>query len=160
MRSSIFSVIHLILDCFKSFFKVLNGMCRQSAGDQHENASSMAAAIEELTFSIAHMSDLANDANTLSQSSCELTQSARDVVGKTVSMINDISKVIGSTAQLVELLGSKAENAGQAALVIREIAEQTNLLALNAAIEAARAGALLLWRMRLESWLNAHAQSY
>lgn len=113
---------------------------RLSATEQHENTSSMAAAIEELTVSIAHMSDRANDANTLSQNSSELSQSARDVVKNTVTMINGISKVIESAAQQVELLGTKAENAGEAVRIIREIAEQTNLLALNAAIEAARAG--------------------
>lgn len=113
---------------------------RRSAGEQNENTSSMAAAIEELTVSIAHMSDRANDANTLSQNSSELSQTARTVVGNTASMINGISQVIESAAHQVELLGTKAENAGEAVRIIREIADQTNLLALNAAIEAARAG--------------------
>jgi methyl-accepting chemotaxis protein len=113
---------------------------RTSAGEQYENTSSMAAAIEELTVSIAHMSDRANDANTLSKNSSELSQEAKTVVGNTVTMINGISQVIESAANQVELLGTKAENAGKAVRIIREIAEQTNLLALNAAIEAARAG--------------------
>jgi methyl-accepting chemotaxis protein len=113
---------------------------RHSAGEQHESTSSMAAAIEELTVSIAHMSDRANDANTLSKSSSELSRSAKQVVGNTVVMINGIALVIESAAQQVEMLGTKAEKAGEAVRIIREIAEQTNLLALNAAIEAARAG--------------------
>jgi len=113
---------------------------RSSAIEQHENTSSMAAAIQELTVSIAHMSDRANDANTLSQKSSALSQSARTVVGNTVTMINTISQEIEAAAGQVELLGNKAENAGQAVRIIREIADQTNLLALNAAIEAARAG--------------------
>jgi len=113
---------------------------RRSSGEQHENTASMASAIEQLTVSIAHMSDRANDANALSQSSSELSQAAREVVGNTASMINGISRVIESAAHQVELLGTKAENAGEAVRIIREIADQTNLLALNAAIEAARAG--------------------
>jgi methyl-accepting chemotaxis protein len=113
---------------------------RQSAGAQHDSTSAMAAAIEELTVSIAHMSDRAHDANMLSKSSSDLSQSARKVVANTVNMINGISLVIESAANQVELLGTKAEKAGEAVRIIREIADQTNLLALNAAIEAARAG--------------------
>lgn len=113
---------------------------RQSSGEQHENTASMAAAIEELTVSIAHMSDRANDADNLSKNSSELSQSARHVVNNTVSLINGISGVIASASQQVELLGTKAEKAGEAVRIIREVADQTNLLALNAAIEAARAG--------------------
>jgi methyl-accepting chemotaxis protein len=113
---------------------------RKNAGEQHENTTSIAAAIEELTVSIAHMSDRANDANKLSKESNELSQSARKVVGNTITMINSISQVIETAATQVEQLGTKAENAGEAVRIIREIADQTNLLALNAAIEAARAG--------------------
>lgn len=113
---------------------------RKSAGEQFENTSSMAAAIEELTVSISHMSDRANDADKLAQSSSELSHTASIVVENTASMIYSISDVIASAARQVELLGTKAENAGEAVRIIREIADQTNLLALNAAIEAARAG--------------------
>lgn len=111
-----------------------------SAGEQYENTSSMAAAIEQLTVSITHMSDRANDANTLSQASSELSHSAQSIVNNTVNMITGISNVIEAAAHQVELLGTKAEKAGEAVRIIREIADQTNLLALNAAIEAARAG--------------------
>jgi methyl-accepting chemotaxis protein len=47
---------------------------------------------------------------------------------------------IQSSAEIINVLGHRADDIGKIIEVIDDLAEQTNLLALNAAIEAARAG--------------------
>jgi methyl-accepting chemotaxis protein len=50
------------------------------------------------------------------------------------------SSAIRSSADIIDILGRRADEIGKIIEVIDDLAEQTNLLALNAAIEAARAG--------------------
>jgi methyl-accepting chemotaxis protein len=60
-------------------------------------------------------------------------------------------------AELILELSEHTQQIGSTIGIVEDIAEQTNMLALNAAVEAARAGdtekALLLWRVKSESWL-------
>ena len=50
------------------------------------------------------------------------------------------TRTIQSSAEIIDVLGHRADDIGKIIEVIDDLAEQTNLLALNAAIEAARAG--------------------
>jgi len=63
---------------------------------------------------------------------------------KTMTQANDglnrINISIRSSAEIIDVLGERANEIGKIVEVIDELADQTNLLALNAAIEAARAG--------------------
>ena len=63
---------------------------------------------------------------------------------KTMTQANDglnrINTSIRSSAEIIDVLGDRANEIGKIVEVIDELADQTNLLALNAAIEAARAG--------------------
>jgi methyl-accepting chemotaxis protein len=74
------------------------------------------------------------------------TRSRREVEAglKTMSQANDglnrINTSIRSSAEIIDVLGDRANEIGKIVEVIDELADQTNLLALNAAIEAARAG--------------------
>jgi methyl-accepting chemotaxis protein len=91
-----------------------------TASDQASaNVSTVAAASEELSVSIA---DIGNQ-----------IAEALDNVSSTSAM------AVSSNERMSELMAS-AQQIGEVVTLIREIAGQTNLLALNATIEAARAG--------------------
>src|SRR5216110_3398844 len=59
---------------------------------------------------------------------------------KATDGLNRINSAISSSAEIISVLGQRADDIGKIIEVIDDLAEQTNLLALNAAIEAARAG--------------------
>jgi methyl-accepting chemotaxis protein len=59
---------------------------------------------------------------------------------KTTDGLNRTNRAIQSSAEIINILGHRADDIGKIIEVIDDLAEQTNLLALNAAIEAARAG--------------------
>jgi methyl-accepting chemotaxis protein len=112
------------------------------ADEQNDSTEAMAAAVEEMTVSIAQITDNAANAHALSSSARAAATDGSQVVEGTVHEMSQIARVIQDAAASVELLGSKSERAAEVVVIIKEIADQTNLLALNAAIEAARAGEL------------------
>ena len=59
---------------------------------------------------------------------------------KATDGLNRTNKAIQTSAEIINVLGHRADDIGKIIEVIDDLAEQTNLLALNAAIEAARAG--------------------
>lgn len=83
------------------------------------NAVSVAAAAEELSASIADISQQTTRSSTISQEAFGKAESANDAVLR---------------------LAATSEEVGEVLNLINKIAEQINLLALNATIEAARAG--------------------
>ncbi len=111
-----------------------------ASSHQSEAASSMAATVEEMTVSINHVADRANEANQLSVSSGEQAQHGETIIGETVAGINSIAETVRSAAEQISRLEQQSERINSVVAVIKEVADQTNLLALNAAIEAARAG--------------------
>ncbi|WP_114154784.1 methyl-accepting chemotaxis protein [Chromobacterium haemolyticum] len=115
--------------------EVANGSERQS-----EAATSMAASIEELTVSINHISDRAQDARSLSEQSGESSQQGSEVISRAVAEMRRINESVELAAGTINELVDKAQVISGIMQVIKDIADQTNLLALNAAIEAARAG--------------------
>jgi methyl-accepting chemotaxis protein len=102
--------------------------------------SAIAAATQEMTVSIAHISRFSNDVREVSKQSEELSAHGRDVIAELIVGMNEVSATVNNSSQTVESLGQESEKIGAVISVIKEIADQTNLLALNAAIEAARAG--------------------
>ena len=111
-----------------------------STQEQSQAASSMAATVEELTVSINHVADNANEAHGLSSDSGRQSAEGGAVIQETlVSMQRIADTVQGAAVQIAEL-GQHSDQISSIVNVIKEIADQTNLLALNAAIEAARAG--------------------
>ena len=107
---------------------------------QSEAASDMAATVEEMTVSINHVADRAQEANRLSSESGQLAITGEKVIGQTVTDIQDIATTVNAAAMLIEGLEQHSQQISNVVAVIKEVADQTNLLALNAAIEAARAG--------------------
>ena len=107
---------------------------------QSEAASGMAATVEEMTVSINHVADRAQEADRISNESGKLAASGENVIGQTASDIQDIASTVHAAADLIHGLEQHSQQISNVVAVIKEVADQTNLLALNAAIEAARAG--------------------
>jgi methyl-accepting chemotaxis protein len=107
---------------------------------QSEAASGMAATVQEMTVSINHVADRAQEANRISSESGRLASAGEKVIGQTAIDIQDIALIVNEAAELLHGLEKHSQQVSNVVAVIREVAEQTNLLALNAAIEAARAG--------------------
>ncbi len=93
----------------------------------------MASSVETVVGKSDMAATSANKAN-------DTANTGKSTIDKTVQKMQEIQKVVGESAQVIEALGRKSEQIGDIVNVITGISEQTNLLALNAAIEAARAG--------------------
>lgn len=107
---------------------------------QTEESNAAAAAIEEITVSIGHVADNAEEATQLAQSASAAAVDGKTRVECVSSDINAAAATSRSSAALVQRLTERTHQIGSIVSVIRDVADQTNLLALNAAIEAARAG--------------------
>lgn len=105
-----------------------------------EATSSAAAAVEEMSVTIDHISASARSTETTSSHGAGLASEGETLVSTAAETIQSMSQQISGAAVLIEGLETRANNIGGIAGVIKDIASQTNLLALNAAIEAARAG--------------------
>ena len=111
-----------------------------AASQQSDATSSMAAAIEQLTVSSSHISDIARDTESDSRGSMALASQGRERVEEASRAIQTIASAVTDASQRIGALEERADQISSIVGVIRDIAGQTNLLALNAAIEAARAG--------------------
>ena len=112
----------------------------ENSEKQSHAASGMAATMQELSVSIAHVGEQAGQAQALSVEAGEMARSGTTVITETIDDINEIATVVNGAADLVDELQTQSGLIRSVVQTIREIADQTNLLALNAAIEAARAG--------------------
>ncbi|MBI3524436.1 MAG: methyl-accepting chemotaxis protein [Betaproteobacteria bacterium] len=117
-----------------------NRLLVADAEQESQSVAAMAAAIEELTASINHLSENAAQAKHLSQQSGRTTTEGSRVVQTAIDEIKGIASTIEDASRNVQQLGEKSDRVSQVVGLIKEVAGQTNLLALNAAIEAARAG--------------------
>ena len=111
-----------------------------SAESQSDSASSMAACIQQLTVSIAHVGDRTAESDRFFKESGKLAQEGELVIGQTVQDILDIEGVVSVSSTRIRELDDQTKKIFSLMGVIDDIANQTRLLALNAAIEAARAG--------------------
>jgi len=111
-----------------------------ASSSNSDPTGSVAAAVEELSASIANIAQQANIASEASSNSYTLSQKGRADIDRAGLEMNQISESVRTSAHSITLLEEQAASISQITGVIRGIAEQTNLLALNAAIEAARAG--------------------
>ncbi len=112
----------------------------QRANEQSEIISSMAAAMEEMTVGISHVSDQSAEVHGVSEQSGELARGGSTAVNQLISEMRRIADSVNHSSETIEALGKESEKISSVVKVIKDIADQTNLLALNAAIEAARAG--------------------
>jgi len=110
------------------------------ANEQSEIIASMAAAMEEMTVGVSHISERSATVHSVLSESGELARGGSKAVQDLVSGIRRISDSVNRSSETIEALGKESEKINLVVNVIKDIADQTNLLALNAAIEAARAG--------------------
>jgi methyl-accepting chemotaxis protein len=121
----------------------LNGASQSivhSAREESDNATSMAAAMEQMIHNIAQIADHARNAQAISSQSEQLASSGGQVILGVVDGMSRIAEAVNESSSTITALGQSSEEIHSIIQVINSIAEQTNLLALNAAIEAARAG--------------------
>jgi methyl-accepting chemotaxis protein len=107
---------------------------------QSESASSMAAAVEEMTVSIDQVAENAREAHNITVQAADLSKSGTKIIESAATEMHKISEAVQSSSEIIEDLGRQSDQITSIVNTIKEIADQTNLLALNAAIEAARAG--------------------
>jgi len=107
---------------------------------QASSVSETSASIDQMVASIQRVADTAKMLVEISHRSREEAQTGRVTMDKATQGLNRTSKAIQSSANIIDVLGRRANDIGKIIEVIDDLAEQTNLLALNAAIEAARAG--------------------
>lgn len=123
--------------------QALSSSSRQVAATsayQSEAASAIAATVEQVTVSINHVAESAQEALKISRSSGGLSDQGSKIIHNTATGMQQIADTVRQTSGSIEELGQQSSQISSIIQVIKEIAEQTNLLALNAAIEAARAG--------------------
>jgi methyl-accepting chemotaxis protein len=108
--------------------------------DQTKQTSTVASAVEQMSFSIAANAQHAGQAAQVANTNNTDAVSSAEVMHRTLDKMRDIAEMVHRSATIVQKLGDSSEQIQAIVSTIDEIADQTNLLALNAAIEAARAG--------------------
>ena len=113
---------------------------RDSSAGQSESATAIAAAIEQMSVSIGHISTNTDDARQRAQDAGDTAAQGTHIIARSNDEMDAISSTVQGAESLIEALGQHSNRISLVMQVIKDVAEQTNLLALNAAIEAARAG--------------------
>jgi methyl-accepting chemotaxis protein len=112
----------------------------KSTQTQASSVSETSASIDQMVTSIQRVADTAKVLLDISNRSREEVHSGMGTMEKATDGLNRINTTIRSSGEIIDALGTRADDIGKIIEVIDDLAEQTNLLALNAAIEAARAG--------------------
>jgi methyl-accepting chemotaxis protein len=107
---------------------------------QSSSVAETSASIDQMVASIQRVADTARTLLEICQRSRDEVHTGIETMDKATSGLTRTSSAIRSSADIIDVLGRRADEIGKIIGVIDDIAEQTNLLALNAAIEAARAG--------------------
>ncbi len=135
IRSQVERTNHLVADMSRNSQDIAVAF-----SSQVDAANSTAAAVEQVSTSISHISAISQEVNATFADANQQSDSAMQGV---LSAASNSERVVDSIAQLGDTLLNLKQSSSEIrsiVQVIKEIADQTNLLALNAAIEAARAG--------------------
>lgn len=115
----------------------------QVATGAEMQVKAVAEAVAVVENMSANITQVAANANTVSQASMKAAETAKtgeQAIEKAIMQMDNAQKTVADSAEVIAELGVQSEQIGQIVETISGIAGQTNLLALNAAIEAARAG--------------------
>lgn len=107
---------------------------------QTDSTNSVAAAIEEMDLTVREISNSAQGASEVANTTEENVSASANTINKAMQNMSELSGVMTKSVNSVNELSSSINSISSILDEIRGISEQTNLLALNAAIEAARAG--------------------
>jgi methyl-accepting chemotaxis protein len=107
---------------------------------QSQEAYSMAAQVEIMTYTLDGLASQAEDVQRVSGDSSEHSVHGGEIIHAAANEMNHITATVDESSRTIQDLGTQSDQISQIVNVIKEIADQTNLLALNASIEAARAG--------------------
>jgi methyl-accepting chemotaxis protein len=107
---------------------------------QASSVAETSASIDQMVTSIQRVADTAKVLLDIANRSREEVLTGIQTMDKATDGLNRTNRAIQSSAEIINILGHRADDIGKIIEVIDDLAEQTNLLALNAAIEAARAG--------------------
>src|SRR6202795_1268862 len=107
---------------------------------QASSVAETSASIDQMVTSINRVADTAKVLLDIANRSREEVVNGIATMEKATDGLNPTNHAIQSSAEIINVLGHRADDIGKIIEVIDDLAEQTNLLALNAAIEAARAG--------------------
>ncbi|WP_462159661.1 methyl-accepting chemotaxis protein [Pseudoalteromonas sp. GB56] len=125
-------------DAQQSF--MLSKNAGQQIDAQHQQTEQVATAMNEMTATIAEVSQNVNVTSEQARAANELAMEGAEVAQKTRATIETLGNTVEQISDSVRGVSEQSGYIAAAAQMIEQIAEQTNLLALNAAIEAARAG--------------------
>jgi methyl-accepting chemotaxis protein len=107
---------------------------------QASSVAETSASIDQMVTSIQRVADTAKVLLDIANRSREEVGTGIATMEKATDGLNRTNHAIQASAEIINILGHRADDIGKIIEVIDDLAEQTNLLALNAAIEAARAG--------------------
>jgi len=107
---------------------------------QASSVAETSASIDQMVTSIQRVADTAKILLDIANRSRQEVVTGIHTMEKATDGLNRTNQAIQSSAEIINILGHRADDIGKIIEVIDDLAEQTNLLALNAAIEAARAG--------------------
>src|SRR3989441_6640808 len=107
---------------------------------QASSVAETSASIDQMVTSIQRVADTAKVLLDIANRSREEVVTGIQTMEKATDGLNRTNQSIQASAEIINILGHRADDIGKIIEVIDDLAEQTNLLALNAAIEAARAG--------------------
>ncbi|ANS87320.1 Aerotaxis receptor [Vibrio scophthalmi] len=111
-----------------------------SLDQQCAETEQVATAVEELTQSIAEVSNAASAASMIAEDANEHSSNGLISIESTINEVNMLVSELNQSQTIINQLAQDTQKIDGILEVITAISEQTNLLALNAAIEAARAG--------------------
>jgi len=107
---------------------------------QSDSTNSVAAAIEQMDLTVREISNSAQGASDVANTTEENVSASAITINKAMQNMSELSSIMTKSVKSVDELSNSIHSISSILDEIRGISEQTNLLALNAAIEAARAG--------------------
>ncbi|GAA0814810.1 methyl-accepting chemotaxis protein [Colwellia asteriadis] len=119
---------------------VVSDQTSDAAMAQKELTTQVAAAINEMSYSIQEVVKHAADSSMAAFEAKGKAEKGKEVVDGTIASIENLASSVEESVEVIKSLEKNSLEIGTVVQVIQSISEQTNLLALNAAIEAARAG--------------------
>ena len=139
MISQVQSVVLLLVKATEQL-NIVNNENTASTQKQQNNTNSITSAIVGVNQQVELVASSATEATVSANEANQQADIGKNIVDDTVKSIKALAHEINHTTNVINELSNDSESISQILDVIGSIAEQTNLLALNAAIEAARAG--------------------